>query len=144
MDTATVIGLNGMISAVAAFTAYYQATKKNKTDFLNNQISILEADIDSIKEITYKMFEELFINNTSVDESLTYRTLTHKNNTLHNKVLALNDFKQFSQDVIEYNIFSSNVLEANDKNSAESHLNTFDELYITFKDKIYKYQNQLN
>lgn len=136
--------INGLISGAFSFLSYYQAIKKNKSDFFNNQLSIIEAEIDYIKDKTYELFIEIFDKNASFDDNLTIRLLNQKNNNLHNKILELDDFKKFSDDVSNYNIFSSNVLEAADKTSAQVQLDSFDELYLDFKSKLCKYQNSKN
>lgn len=144
METWIVILINGVISSLISSLAYYGAIKKNRVDFINNQISIIEAEIDSIKDITYEIFIEIFQNNKSLDDILLYRQLAQKTDSLHNKILTLDDFKQFTQDVVEYNIFSTNAIEAEDKKIASAHLNSFDELYSAFKQKLYQHQNDKN
>lgn len=145
MQTWYIIGINGVITATFSFIAYHQAIRKNKTDFFNNQLLLIESGIDSIRDKTYELFEKIFDENTSYDENfVTIRLLTQNNNSLHNKILELDDFKKFSDDVTEYHIFSGNVIEAEDKFSAQIYLNDFDRVYSTFKSKLCKYQNEKN
>lgn len=148
METGTIIGINGIISAVVSVgissIAYFQATKKNKTDFLNNQTYTIETEIEYIKDKTYELFADIFDGNGNVDGNLKVRLLVQKNNSLHTKILGLDDFKKFSDDVVEYNIFSASVIEANDKDSAQVQLDIFDGIYQSFKSKLCIHQNNKN
>jgi len=144
MEMWKVVAVNGFLSAFFAIVSYVVSTRKNKNDFLNNQFSIIETEIDAIRNTTYKLFKEIFEEDKSIDENLTYRLFTQRTNSLHNKILALSDLKKFSEDISEYNIFATNVIEAEDKESSRVHLDTFDALYTGLKNKFYQEQDKNN
>ncbi len=145
MPTWVVIAINGVIAAIISLFIHRQSTKKNKNDFFNTQLLSIESDIDYINDKTYDLFQKIFCNDLSFDDNdIVHRALIKKMDTLHSKILAYEDFKVFNEFVTEYNIFSTNAIEASDEASAKTHLDTFDGIYKQFKEELYKHHNKIN
>ncbi len=145
MQTWVVIAINGVIAAIISLFIHWQSAKKNKNDFFNTQLLSIESDIDYINDKTYDFFQKTFSDNFSFsDNDILLRGLTKKMDTLLSKILVYKDFGIFNELVTEYNIFSTNVTEATDKASAKTHLDTFDDIYKRFKEKLYKHHNKIN
>ncbi len=144
METAYIIAINGFVSAGFSFFAYNQSNKKSRIDFLNNQVQTVKAELDNIQEITYKLYQLRFIDRKDIYEDLRYRVFSQKIDSLHNKILVQAHFKDFQEIISEYNIFASNILEADDISSAKIYMNEFDDMGIKFKSKPDQYQGHIN
>lgn len=143
METGYIIAINGLVSGTFSFIAYKQSQKKNRNDFINNQISSLESDINSIVELVYQLYDNLDSEDRKLDENIIYRLLIRKTSDLQSKILG-NNFYDFEEIVVDFNIYTTTVVESEDKDSAKSNLNIFDDIQSEFKEKIYKMQGNIN
>jgi len=144
MQTWIIILINGIISGTFSFIAYNESRKKNRNDYFNSQVSIIESNIDVIRDKTYELFHEIFYNNKSIDENLEYRLFTQQLDSLQNKIILNSNLNNLETTVVDFNIFATNVVEANDLDSARSHLDIFDSQYILFKKDLLSLQNERN
>jgi predicted membrane GTPase involved in stress response len=143
LETGYIIAINGLVSGTFSFIAYKQSQKKNRNDFINNQISSLESDINSIVELVYQLYDNLDSEDRKLDENIIYRLLIRKTSDLQSKILG-NNFYDFEEIVVDFNIYTTTVVESEDKDSAKSNLNIFDDIQSEFKEKIYKMQGNIN
>ncbi len=144
MEIWPILLLNGVVSALLSYMAYRVSIKKNRNDFLNNQISIIETEIDLINSMTYELYKKIFDENEALNDNITYRQLNQKIDNLHHKILSSKDFKKFNDALIEFGLFSTNVIESEDKQCAIAHLDSFCDAYKEFKKQIYEFQERKN
>jgi len=144
METWIIILINGIISGIFSFIGYRQSRKTNKRDFINNQISIIEKGIDSVRDKTYELYRHIFVEEENLDENIDYRLLSQKVDNLQSKILVNKNFIELEDLVADFNIFSINVVESEDINLAKINLNIFDDSYQDFKKELYKIENKLN
>ena len=144
METAYIIAINGLVAALFSFIAYRQSNKKNRKDYLNNQLSTIETKIGDIRKSTYELYKDIFIDNISLDENMSYRELNIEINDLNNQILANKEFKNLQEIMVEYNIFTGNVIEASDKTTSLSLLDDFDIIYTDFKIQINSLKEKIN
>lgn len=144
METAYIIGINGLVAAIFSFIAYRQSNKKNRKDYLNNQLSTIETKISDIRKATYTLYNDIFVDNKSLDENMSYRELNIEIDDLNNQILANKEFKNLHGIMIEYNIFTGNVIEASDKMTSLSLLDSFDIIYTDFKKQINLLKEKIN
>ena len=144
MEVGSILLLNGIVSASLSYMAYRVSIKKNRNDFLNNQISIIETEIDLINSMTYELYKKIFDENEALNDNITYRLLNQKIDNLHHKILSSKDFKKFNDALIDFSLFSTNVIESEDKQCAMTHLDSFCDVYKEFKKQIYEFQERKN
>ena len=110
METWIIILINGIISGIFSFIGYRQSRKTNKRDFINNQISIIEKGIDSVRDKTYELYRHIFVEEENLDENIDYRLLSQKVDNLQSKILVNKNFIELEDLVADFNIFSINVI----------------------------------
>ena len=144
MDTAYIIGFNGLVSLIFSSASYILVIKKNKNDFINDEINSIEKSITTLKECTNILLELKIDNWEKMVKQLEYKNLMLSIDIIHNRLLNFKEpYITLNNKYMGLTLSVSDILENYQEDKEELYQN-FNDSFLYLLKEISRLKHNIN